>query len=128
MSLFGHCSIKFKPYVVWFLCDNKDFFNRKLKIGLCPKCLTLHIELEECRKADNKTFYDVARGSKAQVIKARLKADRIYSSLDLQMGNSVLYGFRYGVNKEKFNQEKGKTEIEQYSCDFYGNKELIKKV
>lgn len=127
MSLFGHCNIKFKPYVVWYLSDNKDFFNRKLKIGLCPVCHTPHIELEECRKADNKTFYDIARGNKANTIKARLKADRIYSSLDLQIGSTVLFGFRYGMNKARFNSEKGKEEIEQFSCDFYGNKELVKR-
>lgn len=128
MSLFTHCRIKFKSYLIWYLSDNKDFFNRKLNIGLCPKCYSLVVELEETRKADNKVFYDISFGQKAKNLKDRLSTEKLYTSYDLFKGKDSLFGFRYGINKEKFNKEKNTYEIEQYSCDFYGNKELVKKV
>lgn len=128
VSLFSHCNIRFRSYVIWYLSDNRDFFNRKLKIGLCPKCYTLVVELEETRKVDNRVFYDIRHGQKADSLKNKLTTEKLYTSLDLLPGVSRLFGFRYGINKEKFNKEKGVYEIEQYSCDFYGNKELIKRV
>lgn len=128
MSLFSHCSIKFKPYLIWYLSENRHFFNRKLNIGLCPKCHTLVVELEETRKVDNVTFYDISSGQKANNLRDRLRAELLYSSADLVKGAETLFGFRYGINKEVFNKETGKMELKQYSCDFYGNKELVKKI
>ena len=36
------------------------------------------------------------------------------------------YGWKYGVNKVV--KIKGKEQVKQYACDFYGNKECIKTV
>ena len=108
--------------------DNRDFFNRRLEIGLCPKCYTLNVELVETRKVDNEIFYNVLTGQKAHKLRDRLSTEKIYSSSDLIKGTTSLFGFRYGVNKERYNKETGKTEVRQYSCDFYGNKELVKKI
>jgi hypothetical protein len=69
----------------------------------------------------NKT---VVSGINAQNLVTDLK-DSIIRSKDFSCRTTKYkpYGWKYGINKCGKN---GK--IRQYACDFYGNKELIKKV
>ena len=116
-----HC-IKFNPDEVYYLVDTDLYENRILSVGFCPVCNKPVAELTEYSFtwAFNKT---VAAGINAQNMMINLR-DSILRSADsvCRATKHKPYGWKYGINKCGKN---GK--IRQYACDFYGNKELVKK-
>ena len=63
-----HCGRSFKHFDTWFLFDNKGFYKREVKLGRCPKCLKVIIEINETRKSDDRIFTQYAEGKEAQKI------------------------------------------------------------
>ena len=45
-----HCKQEFRPFDIWYLFDNKGFYDRSLKLGKCPVCKKAIAELKEIRK------------------------------------------------------------------------------
>ena len=117
-----HC-VKFNPDAVYQLAETDLYEKRILSIGFCPACNKPVAELTEYSftGALNKT---VASGINAQNMMISLK-DSILRSTEAVCRTTKYkpYGWKYGINRCDKN---GK--VRQYACDFYGNKELIKKI
>ena len=117
-----HCC-QFKADDIYCLEDTSLCSNRTLSIGFCPICNKPVAELLEQTFAGgiNKI---IAVGINAQALMMQEQSNILYSILKVgrKKGKSKPYGWKYGINKDSKN---GKPR--QYACDFYGNKELIKK-
>ena len=61
-----HCKQDFKPFDIWYLYDNKGFYDRLLKLGKCPVCKKPIAELRETRKEDDVIFTQFEVGSEAE--------------------------------------------------------------
>lgn len=127
LSLLIHCNSKFKPQQVQFLFNNFSFINRKLEIGVCPHCEHLIAKLTEKRIVDGRLFEKICTRRKATRLINSLKDEIEYTSTDFPKPSKTLFGFRYGENREKINKKTGVSIIIQKACDFYGNKEVVKK-
>lgn len=123
-----HCC-KFDAYDIWYLKDSDEFVNRTLFIGVCPICNKRVAELSQ-RNIKTNVYLTIKKvGESAGVFTASFLKDRAYSrnALNRMNAKSKPYGWRYGVNKEKKKKD-GTLYVEQYSVDFYGNSELVKKL
>ena len=116
-----------RPNEILFLRSNSDFTDRKLEIGVCPKCGKDMCRLVETRLADSKRFDQQFNKAKARQVIAQCLEEVEYSSLDIMPTKGSLYGFRYGETKEKVNKKTGEVTVTEKACDFYGNKEVISK-
>lgn len=116
-----HC-VKFNPDAVYHLKDTDLSEKRTLSVGFCPNCGKPVAELVEYSftGALNKT---VAAGINAHNLVTDLK-ESILRTADSVCRTTKYkpYGWKYGINKCGKNGM-----VSQYACDFYGNKELIKK-
>ena len=126
--MFVHCNRKILSDEIWYLYDNEVFTDRRLKMTICPTCGHILARLIETRKTDGKKFDEMYSKGKARKLIDECKKELNYSNLDIPKGNKTLYGFRYGENKEYINKKTGETIIIQKACDFYGNKETVKRI
>lgn len=122
-----HCNSVFCAEDIWFLIDDDIHEKRRLFIASCPICekqIALYSAVVKNKKDEYCEKYYYSNGAKK--IKERLKKEISQTMLGF-MKYSAPYGFKYGKNVEI--RKKGKIiGIKQYSCDFYGNKTLVKKV
>ena len=118
-----HCST-FKADEIYYLEENDIYTQRVLSIGFCPICKRPVAELVEYNFAGGINKLNLS-GLHAQNLMMQLKGQIAYSVKDVNKRKlkSKPYGWKYGINKDHKN---GKAR--QYACDFYGNKELIKKI
>lgn len=123
-----HCNMRVRPDEIWFLFRNDEFTNRRLEMATCPKCENTIARLVETRITDGKIFDSTVSRRKAKRLINEHRNEIDYSSLSFPKGNKVLYGFRYGENIERTNKKTGESTIIQKACDFYGNKEQVKKI
>lgn len=121
-----HCC-RFKPAEIYYLADTYIYSSRKMSIGFCPICGKPVVELQEIR-FDGEHAFTRAVGIEANSIMLEHKDEILFTmqSCNSWKFKSKPYGWKYGVNKLR--KHKNKEEIEQYAYDFYGNKELIKKI
>lgn len=128
--MFEHCSQKFKPYEVWYLFDNKGFYDRCLSFGKCPVCKKNLAELKETRKADDKVFYQLAVGDNKVNKLAELNRNCvIYSSQDIKVRKCKMTMpkyLRYGENKTV--SIGGKKYQRMNAVSRYGRRECIKDI
>lgn len=113
------CKKIVKPYDVWFLFNVKDFYQRKLEIGKCPKCKTDLTALCEIRKTDCKEFINRECGTYAAAQIDKCVPQLWYRQKDLKFKKGKPYGFVYGENRQTQKERK------IFACDFFGNKELL---
>lgn len=126
MLTMEHC-VKFNAFDTWYLHDIKDFTNRTLTLGRCPKCKKQVVVLNETHIQTKKEYSNVFTEFKAlEVIKNERKRVN-YTALEIKTKNITL-GFRFGLNKERRNKQNKVSSIKQFSCDFNGNKQLVKKL
>lgn len=117
-----HC-IKFKADEIYYLEDTDFYENRILSVGFCPLCNKPVLELVEQSFTGgiNKT---VVSGISANNMLLSLKDSIVRSAKTVcRRTKTRPFGWKYGINKCG---KDGK--IRQYACDFYGNKEFIKKI
>lgn len=128
--MFEHCSQKFKPYEVWYLYDNKGFYNRSLAFGRCPACKKFLAELKETRKADDKVFYQLAVGDSKVNKLAELNRNNVnYSSQDIKVKKCKMTmpkHIRYGENK--IVSIGGKRYQRMNAVSRYGQRECVKDI
>ena len=118
-----HC-ISFNADEIYNLKETDIYTKRVLSVGFCPICNKPVAELIEYNFAggSNKTIisginaHNMMLGLKDDIVCSALKKNRVISK-------SRPFGWKYGVNKESKNGT-----VRQYACDFYGNKELVKKI
>ena len=120
-----HCNSVFKAQDIWFLLDNDNERNRKLYIANCPIC-NKEMALYSC-VLDNQVYEKYYYSNGAKKIKERLKKEITSTMLGFKTKYKMPFGFKYGINKEVIKNGKV-VGIKQYSCDFWGNKILIKKI
>ena len=125
--LLVHCNSKFRPYVIWFLFPNEGFYNRKVEFGFCPHCNKDIACYVEYRKSDDMKFVTYCKKRQADTFREMYKADIEYKSTDLIINKGMPYGWVYGENKQKIDKKTGEITYRQVACDFYGNKEEIKR-
>ena len=121
-----HCC-KFKPAEIYFLADTTIFSYRKLSIGFCPICEKPVAELTQWRF--DGVFDSIKKaGIKAHNLMMEIKDQIEYSAKECNYSKfkSKPFGWKYGINRS--GKRKNREVIEQYACDFYGNKELIKVI
>ena len=117
-----HCC-QFKADEVYCLSETSLSSSRTLALGFCPVCGKPVAELVEFNFAGGMNKISAA-GLNAQALMQSVKEDIKYSLKQLNFKNSKSkpYGWRYGINKEYRNGVS-----KQFACDFYGNKEEVKK-
>ena len=121
-----HCNSVFSASDIWFLLDRDDCTKRKLYIANCPIC-NKEMALYSCVDANGEYFEKYYYSFGAKKAKERLKKDVTSTMLGFKTKYKMPSGFKYGENKEI--KKNGKIiAIEQYSCDFWGNKILVKKI
>jgi len=125
--MFNHCGQKFKPSDIWYLANTKDCYNRVLYIGSCPRCLKNFTCLIETNKNENKVYNKIKSGKQAIKEIALCRFETMYTSNDLKIKKGKPCGWIYGENKEI--RKNGKVVgIKQIACDYFGQKEIIRKV
>ncbi|MBQ8848016.1 MAG: hypothetical protein IJ003_03640 [Candidatus Gastranaerophilales bacterium] len=122
-----HCNSVFQAEDIWFLIDKESQVNRRLYIANCPICnkkMALYFYCDN----EHKNFYEQYFYSGGAVkIKEKFKKEVASTLLGYKNKYKAPSGFKYGKNIEI--KKNGKIiAIEQYACDFYGNKVLIKKI
>ena len=117
-----HCT-NFDADDIYYLEDNDLYIDRKLSIGFCPICKRPVAELIEYNISGGLNKISLS-GIHAQKLVQSCTQDIIYSikELNYKKSKSKPYGWKYGLNRAGKNDK-----VLQYACDFYGNKELIKK-
>lgn len=123
----NHC-ISFDALDVWYLHNIKDFENRTLAFGRCPKCKKQVAVLSETHIISKKEFINFFTDIKALNVIKNERKRVVYSALELKNIDKSTVGFKYGLNKERRNKKNKVSSIKQYSCDFFGNKHLVKKI
>lgn len=120
-----HCNSVFSAQDIWFLLDRESIQKRKLYIANCPIC---NKEMALYSYFENGEFFEKYYYSNgARKIKEKLKSDIVSTMLNFKNKYKAPSGFKYGINKQI--TKNGKIiGIEQYSCDFWGNKILVKKM
>ena len=83
--------------------------------------------LIERRKVDDQLFTKYVKQRDVNKLREQYRNEIEYKSTDLLTPKGAPYGWRYGVNKELTNKKTGNTTYTQEACDFYGNKEVVKK-
>ena len=118
-----HCC-QFNADEIYCLEETGIYSSRTLATGFCPVCNKPVAELTEYNFAGGMNKIS-ATGIQAQLLMQSVKSEILHSvkSMIYSKGKSKPYGWRYGINKERKNGS-----VCQYACDFYGNKELIKKI
>lgn len=122
-----HCNSVFQADDIWFLLDNEKHFNRKLYIANCPICLKKMALYAYCDKENNNFYEQYFYSGGAIRIKEKFKKEIASTMLGFKNKYKAPYGFKYGKNVEIKKQGKV-VAIEQYACDFFGNKVLVKKM
>lgn len=117
----NYCDEKIFHYEIWLLSDIKNFTNRKLSFGVCPKCHSPILVLNETRNCDGKIFIDANIHGRHAVRTLHREKKRLVSKL-YKLSPDNLSGFIYGVNKEI--KYKKSTKIRQYSCDLKTNNKV----
>lgn len=121
--MFKHCQTNFRPKDVWFLYDNKDFFNRYIFIAQCPKCNKLFVKIAETRMIDNKKFESYLTGKNATRTLTQNKNCIKIKQSDIAQKRAkalTLKGINYGTNVEYKNGD-----IAQYSTSFVNDKKIL---
>lgn len=115
------CGKKIEKFEVWLLKDINNFTNRKLIFGICSKCKSPRVILQEKRISDGKLFADEhIFGKNIPKVLMREKLRLVSKLFELPKDN--LAGFIYGVNKEI--RYKKTTKLRQYSCDLKTNNKV----
>lgn len=127
---FKHCNQKFKPYEVWYLYDNKGFYERSLKLGKCPVCKKEIAELHEKRKDDDKVFTQLAIGKEKVSRLTNLNITCVnYSSQDLKTKKCKVTMPKYIRSGEnKIVSVGGKKYQRMNAVSRYGQKECIRDI
>ena len=123
-----HCNRSFRPEEILFLYDTQEYSHRRIEAGVCPGCNHFIARLVQTRIFDGYIIDETVSRRKANRLISEHEKDVQYSSLDLVNNNKTLYGFRYGENKEVRDRKTGEIHVIQKSCDFYGNKEVVKTI
>ena len=111
----------------WYLDNLKDFCGRKLFLGRTAEGIKA-VYLVEKRIFDDKYFFHFETGDSAEKIIENEKSRILYKKSDLAQGKKKPYGWTYGDNREIKNNKGNVFEIRQYRCDFYGQKEIVKRI
>ena len=122
-----HCC-KFDAFDIWYLKESDEFSDRTLFIGDCPICHKHVIELIQRNKKTN-TYVTMKKvGESSLKFTKDLIKEILYSrnTVNKMKFKPKPYGWVYGLNKEKTDKN-GNRISEQYSADFYGNTELVKR-
>ena len=93
------CKKNIRPYDVWFLHNNKMFFDRKLFVGYCQNCKHSLATLEETRKIDTEPFVQVEYGREADKLIELCKGQIDYTRQDLICPKGAPFGFCFGIVK-----------------------------
>lgn len=118
--------MQFRQEETWYLKPNEKFYNRRLEIGICPDCENDIVTLVETRTEDNKLFMQTEMGEKALKIIERSKKEVLKADKVVQKGR--LFGFVYGINTERHNKYGKVTSYSQRSCDWQGQRVLVRTV
>ena len=123
-----HCC-SFDAFDIWYLIDTPEFLNRTLFIGVCPIC-NKHVSVLYQKNIKTNSLAVIKKvGESSMDFSEKLISDILYSrnSINKMKFKPKPFGWKYGVNKQKINKD-GSVVVEQYSVDFDGNSELIKKI
>ncbi len=122
-----HCNSVFQADDIWFLLDSEKFTNRKLYLANCPICGKKIALYSYCDLEHENYFEQYFYSGGARRIKEKYKKEVTSTLLGFRNKYRAPSGFKYGKNVEI--RKNGKViGIKQYACDFYGNKQLVKKI
>ena len=111
---------------VWILKDTKDFTNRRLVISICQKCSSKKVTLYQKRIFDNRIFTNEYKD--AEAVKTIARESRRLESEFFSTPKNAFIGWFFGINKEIKTKNGKITQVRQYSSDFNGRRDLVKKI
>lgn len=114
------CNVIFRPTERFILFPTKEFQDRILQHGICPKCNSWIVELVE-QRYDGKRFITRATKSKALKLFNKCSNDinKLISPKKIKQGNKSNMAWHYGITvpiKNGYNV---------YSVDFNGTRTKI---
>lgn len=122
-----HCNSVFQSTDIWFLLDNEKHTNRKLYLAACPICGKQIALYSYCDLEQKNYFEQYFYSGGARRVKEKYKKEVTSTLLGFRDKYKAPSGFKYGKNVEI--KKNGKVVgVKQYACDFYGNKQLVKKI
>lgn len=122
-----HCNSVFQAEDIWFLLDDEKYTNRKLYLASCPICGKKIALYSYCDSKCENYFEQYFYSGGAKRVKEKYKKEVVSTLLGYRKRYKAPSGFKYGKNVEI--KKDGKViGIKQYACDFWGNKELVKKI
>lgn len=122
-----HCNSVFQAEDIWFLLDSGKYANRKLYLAACPICGKKIALYAYCDTEKEEYFEQYFYSGGEKRIREKFKKEIVSTLLGYRTKYKAPFGFKYGKNVEI--KRNGKVVgVKQYACDFYGNKELVKKV
>ena len=122
-----HCNSVFQAEDIWYLLDKEKQEKRKIYLANCPIC-NKEMALYSYFDTETQNFYEKYYYSGgAKKFKAKMKKDVTSTMLNFKTKYKAPSGFKYGKNIEI--KKNGKIiAIKQYSCDFWGNMILVKRI
>ena len=126
-----HC-LEFYADNAWFLKDSisvdplRSFKNRRILFGECPICDKQIVVFEQQRIVDNKLFSTIKSKKELKNLLDKEKNNILYKNSSITRKRNL--GWVFGINKEIKDKQGNITQIRQYACSFYGQKEKIKEL
>lgn len=120
---------KIKHKTIWFLADLNNFTERKLYIfEYIDKNIKTITVLFEKDKLTGEVFSQRNKGQKSKNIMEQERIRILFTSDDIKVEKGKPFGWVYGENKEIHDRQGKVIAIKQKACDYYGQKETIKRV
>lgn len=112
---------------IWELQDFNGFIERKLFVGICPKCADGVVFMYQKREVDGAEFGNILNGEEA--VKTLYREKRRVITKRLNIPNAEVQEWIYGTNIQIRNKKGKVIKIRQYSTDFKtGAKKLEKEI
>lgn len=121
------CGIKVEVHQIWELQNYNGFIERKLFLGICPKCTDGVAFLYQKREFDGAEFGNILNG--IEVVKTTYREKRRVIAKRLNVSTKEAQEWIYGTNVQIKNKKGEVIKIRQYSTDFKtGAKKLEKEI
>lgn len=122
-----HCNSVFSAEDIWFLLDDDKRVDKRIYLASCPVCGKKMALFSYCDPKRENYFEQYFYSGGVGRIKEKYKKEVVSTMLGFKTKYKMPSGFKYGINRE-IKRNGRVVGSKQYSCDFQGNKILVKKI